>query len=361
MKKRLLKLKKNKRLLLVLSIVVIGVLYATGVIFPRNNGEGIKTTTAQYKDLTVSVSSSGSVFSDKDSKAFFGAFGKVGELKVKKGDKVEKGQVLATLDTVSLYNSYVAANETYRATLASNDSAVETRREWLETNQDEEFTDIIRAQRFQGDAAVRKASANVEVAKANAAVAQDALSKAYLTSPIDGTVLEINNIEQGLNTTAITNSYIRVADTNELKFVAYVDEVDLGDINSGQEVSVELDAYRDELFEGTVFYIYDFAEKTGAGSMVVPVEVNFTQPTDKIKVGLGGDADFVMERKENVLVIPKKALINGGDTPIVRVMDESGKIEKRDVTVGLRNTKHVEITEGLTEGDKVVTSKIEDE
>lgn len=361
MNKRLAKFKTNKWTIIIIGLGLFVLLYVTGIIFPRNKNKDITTANAQYKDIVSSVSASGSVTSDRDVKVLFGTFGKIAELNVNKGDKVQKGDILATIDTVSLYNNYAAAQETYRAALGAKDSAVEARREWLETNEDKEFTDIVRAQRAQLDAAVRGASANAEAAKANIAITQDALTKAHLVAPADGIVLEINNIESGLTVNATSNSYIRIADIGKLKFVANVDEVDLGSIKPNQEVQIELDAYRGEAFTGTVNYIYDFAQKTGAGSMVVPVEISLTGDTSKVRLGLSGDADFIMEKKENALVVPKNALRNGGQRSFVYVVDNTGNIIKKDVKVGVRNSKFIEVIEGLSEGDQVVTSKLENE
>lgn len=349
--------KLNKRYFIVGAALLLVVLYTTGTIPHKNNGDGMKTEPVTYRDITVSVSASGSVESDRDTKAYFGTMGKISELRVNEGDKVEKGDVLATLDSVSLYNTYLAAQNELRVALASLDIAVEARKEWLETNNDKEFDDVVRAQRAQKDAGVRSASAKADAIKANVAVAGDALSKGTLVSPIEGTILEINNIESGLNITTTTNSYIRVAITEKTRFVASIDEVDLNDVQVGQDVDIELDAFKGEVFKGKVTYVYDFAERLSSGSKIVSVEVEFNEPNEKIKLGLGGDADFVSERKDHVLSIPKKALKVDGTKSYVKIMDKSGNIISKDVKVGLINTKYVEIMEGLLEGDSVVISE----
>jgi len=362
MKKELEKT-KNAKWALPVAVMVLLIMYFVKSKNLTKESKDLKTEVAQYKSISEIVSASGNVISQKDVKVSFGTAGKISSVNVKKGDKVKKGQILASLDTTTLYNNLVSAEQNYRAALGAKDLAVESRKEWLEINQYQKFNDVLRAQRAQNDASVRHYSASAEAAKAQVEVAKDALSKANLISPIDGTVLEVNNMEAGGNiaSTSLTTSYIWIAESADYKFLANVDEVDLENIKIDQKVEITLDAYKDKIFDGKVSYIYNFAQRTGVGSMVIPVEIDFVNPDKDIKIGLSGDADFIVQQKEKALVVPKAAVRNGGEKARVFVLTDLGNVEEREVKVGIKNTKYVEITKGLKEGEKVVISKLKNE
>jgi len=96
--------------------------------------------------------------------------------------------------------------------------------------------------------------------------------------------------------------------------------------------------------------------ETEKQARTVDVEVLFTNPEDRehLLVGYSADVDLVLESHERVLRIPSEALME--DDHVYRLDPRRGRLERIAVTTGIRNWNFTEITGGLAEGDRVVTS-----
>ncbi|MDW5290884.1 efflux RND transporter periplasmic adaptor subunit [Formosa sp. PL04] len=125
-----------------------------------------------------------------------------------------------------------------------------------------------------------------------------------------------------------------------------VDEVDIVKLSLNQTVVVTLDAYSQNVFTGKVSKIYP---KKDERNQTFTVEAIFNQQPEVLYPGLSGEANIIIDKKENVLTIPKAYLINGNT-----VKTDDGLIT---VKTGLQNMEYIEITEGLNESRWIYKSK----
>ncbi|MGB8328408.1 MAG: efflux RND transporter periplasmic adaptor subunit [Steroidobacteraceae bacterium] len=173
-----------------------------------------------------------------------------------------------------------------------------------------------------------------------------------LVLPIDGTVLEKNAVA-GMRFMAGEVLY-RLADLSMVWVIAEVHEQDLPWLRLGQAAQFETAAHPGERFTGHVGFI---APTVGAATRTVSVRVEFENAFGKLKPGMFGRLTLAIAGSDAPrLVVPKSAVIDSGTRKVVLLAREGGRFEPRDVRVGLSGAEFIEVTTGLTEGERVVTS-----
>ena len=200
---------------------------------------------------------------------------------------------------------------------------------------------------------IQEQQAQIKAAQADIQNLEIQISKTVLRSPIKGVVTkQATKIGQ-----IITANSAVVSIISEAKFQveANVAEADITKLKINDPAKITLDAYGSGvIFEAKVLKI-DPAETIIEGIPTYKTTFEFSQESDKIKSGMTANIDILTAQKENVLVVPYRAVISKNGDKIVRVLN--GKtISERKVQIGLRGSDgNVEITEGLKEGEKVIT------
>ena len=281
------------------------------------------------------VSVSGEVEAEKKAVLNFPLAGKLGYVRVSEGERVAKGQALMGLDSRDVGAAEVAAYYKY---LAADANAKEVEDSVKGHDKDESFVqknDRVAAQTAR------------DIAYDAWQTAKRAYANTSLTAPIAGIVTGLTTTVVG-DTVGITDG-LTVVDPQSLYFEIEVDESDVGKIRLNQPVQISLDAFESEEFSGIVQKIGFESRLSSTGATVYPVWVVFSpEALSKLRLGMNGDADIVLQRKENVLKLPIEAVVDGEVTL-------TGEPEKKvKVETGLESEMEVEITSGLSEGVKVV-------
>ncbi len=334
---------------LILVVVVIGL--GMFAIASRNNQEDWHTTTVKRQDITESVNASGELQAKQYAELRFNTPSKVVWLGVEKGDQVKKWQSVASLDKRTLEKNLRKKLLDYQTTRwdfeQTQDNYDINGRQLTEVVLTEEEKRILEKSQFGLD----KSVLDVEIADL---AARDAV----LISPIEGTVISTGGLVAGENLTAtnLGTKFIKIADLSTLQFVALVDEVDYGKIHPGQKVNIILDAFPDETFEGTVSFINKEGVKNISGGVTIPIEVTLATPDDRLVVGLSGEADFVIEQKENALSVPREFILTKEGKTYVYIL-ENNKPVMKEVTTGLSTISQTEIISGVGENQELVLIK----
>lgn len=132
-----------------------------------------------------------------------------------------------------------------------------------------------------------------------------------------------------------------------------VDEADMEDIRIGSAARVSFTAYPEELFDAEVTYIGD-AVSDSRGNITYEVTITLKGDVSGLFQGMTGDVTFVTEETDEVLYVSRRAVITEAENSYVKVLNENGNIERRKVTTGFTDGTHVEIKEGLAEGETVL-------
>lgn len=195
-------------------------------------------------------------------------------------------------------------------------------------------------------------SLSVEKAQESLKQAQDDLKKSTMYSPVSGTIVEIA-FKEGERVSEET-TFIRIASEKGLKVTTNVSELDVTKVKEGMSAQITFSSIDDKTYEGTVEYIDAIATTANSGSVTYPVTISLDTDDSMIKDSMSCTVEFVSSQKENVLVVPKKALTKSKDSGSysVTLVSDSGE-KQQQVDVGLMDSLYAEIVSGLELGDKV--------
>lgn len=238
-----------------------------------------------------------------------------------------------------------------------------------------------REQVKQAEAAVAQARANrrqVDVARselqaADAAIirsrverdnAKVQLDSTTVVSPRDGVVIlkyleEGTIIPPGTSVFSEGTSIVQIADVSTMYVEVQVDEADIAAVKRGQRVLVRLESEPQSPLQGTVSRINPGAvTEDGVTQIKVRVEVKGNGRA-KLMPGLNAACEFIQSEKKDVLMIPAQAIKREGDKTMIEVMPEPKKPQMKEIQVGTMGNGMLEVISGLSEGDVIVTSKID--
>lgn len=217
---------------------------------------------------------------------------------------------------------------------------------------------------LQAQAAVEQLQSALKEARARVA---DTTIRAPMSGVVTQRYIESGElVTSGVATFSSGMPLVQIADLSRMRIKLQVNEVDIGKVKVGQKVEIRLDALRDEVFEGRVRKVAPASAVTqqgvpGGAVIKFPVEVEIEKPDPRMKPGMSAKCRIIVERRQNVLRLPKEALqfvdANTAKVSVVHREVVNGKTvdknETRTVKTGLRGDAFVEVVDGLKEGEKV--------
>ncbi|WP_181280571.1 efflux RND transporter periplasmic adaptor subunit [Aphanothece hegewaldii] len=318
--------------------------------------------------------------------------GRLLNLAVDIGDRVQKGQRLGQIDDSILatqvleQKAQLAALETElsRARIQVNNARLEVERLKIENQQAK--NDAARLTLLAREGAIPKQQAEVAVTNAktsgqailialeeirieekaaanilNRIAAQKSVlaqqqrkqSFAQIVSPITGVVIE--KVSQPGDLITAGGEIIKLGDFRQIKVIIPVSELEIEQIRSGKSVNIKLDAFPNKTFTGYVSRISPIAQSVTRN---VPVEIIIDNPEQQINGGLLARVSFSNSNSKQVIV-PESALSEeSGKTVIYRVQtneqESSSEVVQQTVQVGQRNNGKVAILEGIKPGERFV-------
>jgi RND family efflux transporter MFP subunit len=330
------KLLRRKKLVVVVVLIII--LFFGWRYYSNRNGNGIETIEVKKGKVIEELILTGSVQADEHAQLPFGSSGELAWLGVFEGDEVRSGQALARLNTSKLAQDLKIADANLRDAAATLDRVYDD----LQGKEDSETF------------AEKETRTAAETAK-DAAVfahikAQKDLANAVLKAPFDGIVSSITNPFSGINTLA-TQAQIEVVNPDTIYFDVSADQSEVVDLSIGQKVVIILDSISDEEVEGVVDFI-SYTPKTGETGTIYKVKVKFLKEqmdTKIYRIGMTGDAKFVLLEKSDVLYVPVDFV--NTDTK-GKYVNKGAKNNKVYIEVGLEGEERIEIiSEEVKEGD----------
>jgi len=235
------------------------------------------------------------------------AWGQILEMPVQTGDEVRKGQLLARIDPRIPQQNLTEAQATLdkaRAQL-TNATAQLGRSEALFKSQSIAETDYDGAK-----LAAATAQAAVASAEANLQTAQDAMDDTHLRAPIRGTVLELDAVLGTVISSPTLGGgtvILKMANLDTIQDSVLVGETDVGRVQPGMLVTITVDAYPNQTFDGTVRKIQPQAQVVQNATQF-PVLVAIPNPAHLLKPGMNTQVRIHTGERQAVLAVPNAAL-----------------------------------------------------
>lgn len=334
----------------------------------------------EVKPLLEGVYASGFVVSMNEYQVIAQAEGYLKEKLVKEGDSVKIGEPLFILESAQQQSRKTLAQENYGVALKNYQedspvlnelkSVVESaksklaydslnyvrygnllrsnatsraefdRMKLLYENSKNEY----RLQQSRYEKALNQVYIEFQNARSQQQIAQDESERYIVRSQVNGKVFSTMKEKGEL---VRRNEAVAVVGSNEFYLQLSVDELDIQRVTAGQEVLVKIDAYPDKIFKAHVNQVFPMVNPQ---QQSLRVDAYFDEPLPGGFSGLAVEANIVIRKKENALVIPKSALLNG-DT--VQLKTDEG-VKKVKVITGIKTLDEVEIMEGIDAESKII-------
>jgi len=394
----------KKKLWVGISLVaVIAIFVIANLTMNRKSATTVESQKVEARELRALVSASGKIRAKTSVDISASTLGKVVRLAVDEGDKVDKGQFLMQIDptpaeaSVRQSEASVAASKANldlaKANLAQAQKEFERQQALFEKKlTSEEFLQRARTSYDVQKMQTQAAEQEVQRWQASLTNARHELQKVNVHSDITGIVTK-RNIEEGENVFigAFNNQatiMLTVADLSVIEAEVEVDETDIVSVKIGQEAFVKVDAYPDTSFKGQVTKVGHspiLSTASGAGQQQATsfeVIVQLTDVIPNVRPGLSCKAEIITGYREKAIAVPIQALtlrkpselkpldpkkrkskFTNGEAPSDTSKEKDvqgafvikdGKVQYRDVKIGIAGDRYFEVVSGLAPKDEVV-------
>jgi HlyD family secretion protein len=382
--------------LLIMAIAFILILLWNGAF---SSAPEVRLVEVQMESLQSSISTNGKIEALKTFQLHAPLSGLCKKILLHEGDEVKSGQAILTIDAPSLQSEITAARaemesaqldlrniqrgptaeelnqaeseiSRYKLELDNATKTLQTN-EWLfqrnaiskeevevskrqvallgqSLNAAVAHRDDIKKRYDEGDRS--RASARVTAAEAQIRFLDEKAEKLVLRSPINGALLSFN-LKDGAFVN-IGDLVGIVADLKQLQVKIFVDEPDLGRVAQGAQVVVTWDAHPQESWKGSVRRIP--LEVVPHGNRTVgEVLCDITDSSGVLIPNINVDVQILAGQSQPVPSLPREAVFSDGKDFYVWII-RNGRAEKRIIITGLSTISRIEVTGGLSQGEKVI-------
>lgn len=358
----------------IIALVVIVVLVlGFKACSPKEGGIEVESSKVEKEDVSNTITATGTIEAITTVQVGTQVSGVIKKLYVDFNQYVKKGQLLAQIDETMLRaqlnqaEAQVAsakAEETFQKANYDRTKALWEKNLISKSDYDQALYNYSRAK-----ASLTSAESEYQRSRTN-------LSYASIYSPIDGVVLN-RAVDEGQTVAASFNTpeiFTIANDLTQMEVQADVDEADIGQIKLNQTVDFTVDAFPDDHFQGKVTEIR--LKPTVTSNVVTyTVIIQAQNPEKKLMPGMTASVNIIVESAKDALTISSKALKFWPDEtmipllkePLTKKESETGQtrtiwtydgqmLHKKTVTIGINDGTKVQVINGISEKDEIVTS-----
>ena len=339
------------------KLVWISVLVAALVILFAMSGKkpvSVKVVELKPGELRVIVNATTTSTVKSETEVTLSAqrTGKVVELPVKEGDIVKAGTLIARLDlaeeSVQTGNALAQSKATYEEAGKNLKRSIDLFNKGMISQQDFD--------------AVRR-TYDVSNSQYQASVADAGVKKEYsvIRAPFDGVVAK-KSTEVG-ELLLPGKEIVTIVNPDRIYVLATIDEVDVGRLKLGQPVTITVDAFPGEIYQGTIKRISPIVSGGKLETRTADVWIYFNEKRHKIKPGMSADVEILVSTLPSVLSVPSQAVIEREGKKQVFVATggavkagEKAVARLKPVEIGETNWSFTQVTTGLTAREFVITT-----
>ncbi|MCX6132439.1 MAG: efflux RND transporter periplasmic adaptor subunit [Ignavibacteriales bacterium] len=349
-----------------IAIVVVVLGY---ILFSRmfESALEVQLSTASFSSPSQAnavLTASGYVVAQRKAAVASKATGRLMYLGVVEGDRAKKGQVLARIEDTDIK----ATLDQARANLQLYEADLKDAAQWLDRQKKLLQSGVSTQSDYDGaEARYRRVLASIDVAKAMVVGAEVSLENTLIRAPFDGTVLtknaDVGEMVVPMAASASSKSaVVTIADMSSLQVETDVSESNIERIIPDQPCEITLDAYPAIRYRGFVAKVVPTADRAKA---TVMVKVGFRSYDSKVLPEMSAKVLFLTKAAEAaastakpMLTIPLSSVATRGGKKVVFTVRENQAVES-SIVVGKEFGAFVEVTQGLSSGDKVISNVTE--
>ncbi|MGB9714901.1 MAG: efflux RND transporter periplasmic adaptor subunit [Thermodesulfovibrionales bacterium] len=385
----------KKFLILILPILIIGGgIFVYKKFISKPSIKVIETAKIQKGNIRGVIVETGIIKPQVGALVKIGAraTGEIVRMKVKIGDRVKKGELIALIDDREIQKaieqqkaSLDAARNTLKQielTYPERIREAKANYEYAKINYEREqellkheYTTVDAVDKaksqFEASEAILKrlqdefktqekiAKANIEDITARLRQNETILSYTKIYAPIDGIVSDVTAQEGETVVTGLqVANLVTVLDPTSLEMWIYVDETDIGRVKVGQQVEYYVDTFPDKIFKGKIEKIYPQPVVKDNIVYYLAIVKVIKDDTHFLKPEMTTHVKIIVEEKKDILIAPNAGIkFEGGKQVAYKVIGPE-RVEKVELKIGTRGEENTEILSGLKEGDTIATKLI---
>jgi len=388
---------RKRRTLLVIAGIVVLIAVVTGMALKGRGGKVpvVQTAKVSRQKIVQRVSATGKIQPKTQVEISADVSGKIEKLPVVEGQWVNKGALLVGLArerylaAVESAVAAVSAAEANATLVSENKTRTENEykrsKQMVATGLESQSSFEAKQAEYQVEVARYKSSMD-QVAQSRAALkqARDDLSKTTIYAPMSGTISALNKElgEIALGSQFQKDVILTVADLSAMEAQVNVDENDIMSIALGQEAEIDVDALPGQPLKGVVSEIGSSAVSQGTGTTdqktEFEIKISILNPPKTLRPGMTASANITTKVNDSALSVPLQAVAarsvdqlamkgekrkdaegrykadKDGFVEVVFCV-EKGKAVAKQVKTGIQGEDLIEVTDGLKEGDEIVT------
>ena len=396
----------SKKKIIIGSILIVIIIIMIVAISKKQGGDDanvVQTAKVGRLKIVETVTATGRIQPKTQVKISADVAAKIIDLYVKEGQWVEKGDLLVQLDRERFLASVESAEANLRASesnaLLAKENMLKAEKDYARTKElfeksleSQAILDQVYAAAQVEKARYKSALEQTDQAKAVLKQARDDLSKTTIYSPMAGTISVLNKEvgEIALGSQFQEDVIMIVSNLSGMEALVDVDENDIVSVEVGDSAKIEVDALMDQIFLGVVSEIASSAKITGSGTTdqktEFEVKISIIDPGEDLRPGMTASSDIITETRESAIGVPiqcvtvrtleqlkKKETQQNSTAAIADTLSkqnyvpdkdgfvsvifvvEKGQVNAVQVKTGIQSETHIEILEGISEGDEIVT------
>lgn len=390
---------KKRKILTAAGVAAVVLLGVKSMLGGGSMPQMVMTSPVTRGNIEEALSVSGPVSGTDSVDVVSNLHAEVLEIQVKEGDKVEKDQVLAVVDSTDIQkevdiaqnaydlavstlqeqqiaaeNGYAKAQQDFQAAKTAFDrtnvlfqSGSVSQLEWeTAKNAMDDAERQLRTFTLKDGRPMANESYSLQVQNAAFELEkkQTALENTVIKSPIAGTVVRVNaKVGRFADTIEDDKAMFSIENLETLEMKIPISEYSIGKVSVGQEAEISADILNGETVQGQVTAISPTGEEKGGGSTerVIPTTIRIEDKNTRLIAGITAKAKIRIREASDTLIVPISALIQQGDGTYVAAI-ENNMIRMVPVETGVESDIQVEVIlpegETLTEGTQVVTGQV---
>lgn len=348
----------------------------------HSKGTEVEVTDAKPLAIRSSILASGQLAYREQVQLRPEVIGKVTEVLVEEGDHVKKDQVVVRLDPESIK----AEVDQQEANAKQQEIAIQRQKLTIQNLENQwHRKQKLHARGLLDDDTFDQATNELEIAKLNLqsqkqalsqakaqlAEARERLSKTEIEAPMAGVVTGVF-VKAGETVVASTSSFagsslVSIADPDTMRAEINVDEADIANVREGEDAKIYTSGFPDTAVEGHVDTIATTARQAANRqglSFLVKLAIKKPAPVD-LKPGMSCRAEIFTSDAGKHLAVPIQAVLYEeatSDNPDANqayvLVDRDGTVKRVNVKTGVSDDRHIAITDGLKDGDTVITGPV---